>query len=262
MKKDDLNQPKVSIVMPIYNGERFLEESLNSVLNQTFKDFELIIVNDSSTDNSLEIIKKYQDKRIKLINNKKNKGSVASYNLGLKNSKGKYVAICTQDDISHPRRIEIEFRYMENHPNIFLIGTSAIYTDENGKEISRFRKYDDYKMLAWRLRKSCGIIFPSIMFRNERLSFDNHFEYNLYYKLLKKGKNLTNIPNFLIKYRVHPGAESSFDKKRQEKLRDEVVVKFRDLEDNLTIFDKIYFSIKLLYHYVRTMKEKKISPFR
>lgn len=258
MKKRKSSVPLVSIILAVYNGEKFLDDSIKSVLNQTFRDFELIIVDDCSTDNSLNIIKSYRDKRIKLIKNKKNKGSFSSYNIGLKNSKGKYVAFCTQDDISHPKRIELEFNYLEENPHIFLLGTSAIYIDEEGKEIRRFRKYDDYKLLAWRLRKSCSIIFPSVMLRNEDISLDNHFEYHLYYKLLKRGKNLNNLPNFLVKYRVHSRAESVRDKEKQERLKKEVLEKFREMEDNTAIFNKLFFSIKLFYHYILTMKEKKI----
>ena len=255
---DNNVNPKVSVILSIYNGEKFLEESTDSILNQTFKDFEIIIINDGSQDESLKIIRKYKDKRIILINNKKNLGFAKSFDKGLKIAKGKYIAICTQDDISHPKRLEIELNYLEKNNHIFLVGTSAIYIDEKGKEIRRFRKYDDYKILAWRLRKSCGIIFPSIMFRNKDVSFDGHYEYNLYRKLIKRGENLTNIPNFLIKYRVHPNAESATTKEKQEKLRDEVIEKFKEIKDPTTFSDKIRYSIKLLLHYIRTISEKKI----
>lgn len=97
-----------------------------------------------------------------------------------------------------------------------------------------------------------------MMFRNEKEFFDNHFEYNFFRKLLKKGKNLTNIPNFLIKYRVHPQAESVYDEKNQEHLMEEVLEKFKELEDPASFFDKAYYSIKLFFHYLRTMNEKKI----
>ena len=244
--------------MPVYNGERFLEESIRSVLNQTFKDFEFIIINDHSTDNSLKIIKSYKDRRIRLINNPKNRGSAISINTGFRAAKGKYLAISTQDDVSHPKRFEMEFDYLEKHPNIFLVGTSAIYMDENGKEVRRFRKYDNPKMLAWRLRKSCGIIFPSIMLHNKDLSFDGHHEYHLYYKLLKRGENLTNIPPFLVRYRVHSNAMSVFDKEEQARLRDEVIEKFKGLKDDIGFFRKIYYSMNLLVHHLRTINEKKI----
>jgi len=259
MRRKGIPVPKVSILLPVYNGEKFLDETLKSIFNQTFKDFEFIIINDKSTDNSLKIIKNYKDARIMLINNKKNMGFAGSLNIGLKKARGKYIASCNQDDISHPKRIEIEFNYLENNPHIFLVGTSAIYIDQNGLEIRRFRKYDNYKMLAWRMRKSCVIIHPSTMFRNEGIvSFDKHLEYGLYCNLLQKGKNLTNLTNFLIKFRVHSRAMSVYDKRNQEYLRDEVMKKFNDLDDPTNLFNKAFYSIKLLLHYIKTMREKKI----
>ncbi len=159
-------KPEISVIMSVYNEEKFLRESIESILSQTFKDFELIIINDCSIDNSLKIIKSYNDKRIKIINNKKNIGVFNSRNKALKIAKGDYIAILDGDDVSLPKRFEIQFNYLENNPHIFLLGSSAIFIDENGLEIRRFRKYDDYELLAWRLPKSCGIISSSVMFRN------------------------------------------------------------------------------------------------
>ncbi len=261
--------PKISVILPVYNGEKYLDESIQSILNQTFQDFEFIIINDCSKDNSLKIIKKYkkQNKRIILINNKKNLGGSASFNLGFKNAKGKYIACFCADDISHPKRLEVEYNYLEKNTDIFLIGTSGIYINENGGEIRRFRKYNNYILLAWRLRKSCGILFPSIMFRNEKIAFlDKNFgpanDYNLYFELLKKGKNLTNLPNFLIKIRVHEGSMSVYDNKKQTDSRDEVIKKFSKLKDNTSLITKIYYSLFLFFHYIKTSKEKDEKKFR
>lgn len=259
---------KISVVMPVYNGERFLEESINSILNQTFKDFEFIIINDGSTDKTLKILKKFQkkDKRIILINNKKNSGTSKSLNIGLEKAKGKYVACFCADDLSHRKRLEVEFNYLEKNSHIFLIGTSGIYIDENGREIRRFRKYDNYKLLAWRLRKSCSILFPSIMFRNklkdENIYFDSNFapadDYNLYFELLKHRKNLTNIPPFLVKIRVHNKSMSILKNKKQEEARDKIIRKFAELKDTTSFITKAYYSIILLFHYFKTKNEKKI----
>jgi glycosyltransferase involved in cell wall biosynthesis len=252
----------VSLVLPIYNGEKFLRESLNSILNQTFRNFELIIVDDGSTDKSMDILNGCKDNRIRLIINKENKGSVYSYNLAIKKAEGKYIAICTQDDIFHPKRIEKEFGYLEKNKNIFLVGSSAIYIDEKGREIKKFRKYENSKLLGWRLRKSNSIIFPSIMFRNKKVIFDKFCEYNLYYKLLKRGEKLINLPDFLVKYRVHPNAESIFDKEIQKQLYCKVIKKFKNLKDDTPIIEKIIFIIKLAFHYLRTFNEKKTLNLR
>jgi glycosyltransferase involved in cell wall biosynthesis len=189
-------------------------------------------------------------------------GFIGSLNIGLNFAKGKYIACCNQDDLSFPKRFEIQFNYLEKNPHIFLIGTSAIYINEHGKEIRRFRKYDNYKIVAWRLRKSCSIIHPSTMFRNKDVYFDDHFEYNLYYRLLKRGENMTNLPEFLIKFRVHKDSMSTYDKKRQERLRDEVIARFKELDNRVGFLNKIGYSIKLFLHHIKTRNEKKIAPLR
>ncbi len=257
--------PKISVILPVYNGEKYLDESIQSILSQTFRDFEFIIINDGSTDNTLKIIKKYKknDRRIILIDNKRNKGASESFNTGLKKSSGKYISCFCADDISHPKKLEIEFKYLENNPYIFLVGSSGIYINEKGGEIRRFRKYDNYKMLAWRLRKSCSIIFPSILFRNEGAAYlDNNFspadDYNLYFELLKKGKNLTNIPPFLVKIRVHSESLSSSKNKKQGEAKERVMEKFKNLEDNTTFLEKAYYYAKLFFHHLRTRNEKRI----
>ena len=235
---------------------------MNSVLNQTFKNFELIIINDGSKDNTLKILKKYKDKRIKIINNKKNLGFANSINIGLRTAKGRYIASCNSDDISHPKRIEIEFDYLEKHPDIFLIGTSAVFIDEAGREIRRFRKYDDHKLLAWRLRKSCSIIYPSIMFRNQGFFFDPNLggatDYNFYYNLLKARKKLTNLPYFLVKYRIHPGNMTIYNRKKQGELSERVIKKFKRLPNGIGSIRKAYYFMKITFHYLMTAKEKKI----
>ena len=259
----DKQIPKISVVMPVYNEEKFLDEAIQSILNQTFKDFEFILINDCSTDNSLKIMESYKDKRIKLINNKKNKGVSNSTNFGFKIAKGKYIANFGADDISHPRRLEVEFNYLEENPFIFLVGSSAIYIDENGKEIRRFRKYDNYKILAWRLPRSCSIIHPSTMFRSEGFFYNKYFggaiDYDFYLNLLRKGRNLTNLPQFLIKYRVHEGAMSEYNKKEQGILANETRELHKDLNKDIGLFNKLYYSIKLFFHHIRTMNEKKIK---
>lgn len=249
-------KPKISVIMPAYNEATFIKESIDSILNQTFKDFELIIINDCSTDNSLEIMKNYKDKRIRLISNKVNKGFPNTVNIGLDLAKGKYVAILDGDDVALPKRLELQYNYLESNPKIFLVGSSAIFIDEEGKEIRRFRKYDDYEMLAWRLRKSCSIVHTSIMFRNEGFLFNPYFkgasDYRFYFDLLSKGKNLTNLSQFLVRYRLHQNSMSIFNKEEQEKLSNEVKEQV-----NFDSKFKLRFLLKLFIHYIKTYREKR-----
>ena len=253
--------PKVSVIMPMYNEEKYLSESIESILNQTFKDFELIIIDDCSTDNSIEIVESYKDKRIRLIRNKVNLGTVRTRNVGLKIAKGKYVAIMDSDDVSLIDRLSTQYNYLEENDNIFLLGSSAIYIDDKGKELRRFRKYDDYEMLAFRLPKSCSIIHSSIMFRNTKeYSYDEVFksahDYNFYLELLSAGKNLTNLPEFLIKHRVHKDSAHSKNS-RQIMYRNLTQWVHEGLNDRYSFFEKLGFSFKLFIHYIKTYKEKR-----
>ncbi|MDD2913253.1 MAG: glycosyltransferase family 2 protein, partial [Candidatus Pacebacteria bacterium] len=111
------NNPKISIIMPVYNVETFLSEAIESVLNQTFYDFEFVIINDGSTDNSLEIIKNYEkkDSRIVLLDNKENLGITKSLNIGLNKARGEYIARMDGDDISEKERIEIQYDFLKKN---------------------------------------------------------------------------------------------------------------------------------------------------
>jgi len=202
-----MKKPTISVIMPVYNAEKFLDESIQSIINQTFRDFEFIIINDSSKDNSLKIIKSHNDYRIKLINNKKNLGLQKSLNKGLKIAKGKYITRMDADDISLPNRFRIQLNFLEKNPSIFLIGSSVVVIDEKENKIGIFRKYDNFKKLKKKLLRSNTIIHPSIMFRNTRKifyreKFKSSEDYDLYLRILSSGKRITNLPNFLLKYRI------------------------------------------------------------
>jgi glycosyltransferase involved in cell wall biosynthesis len=142
--------PRVSIVMPVYNCEDFLAEAIESMLNQTFADYEFIIINDGSKDKSLDIMKRYQkkDKRIKLIS-RPNKGLAPTLNEGLAKATGEYIARMDGDDISLPDRLQIEVDYLDAHPEVGLVGTNYIIIDPNGKTLDQtdvFTHADDLRV--------------------------------------------------------------------------------------------------------------------
>src|SRR3989337_2996755 len=123
---------KVSVIMSVYNGERHLRESVDSILNQTFQDFEFIIINDGSKDQSKYILESYKDERIKLIHNK-NMGLTKSLNIGISIAKGKYIARQDADDISEPERLKTQYDFMEANPGLGLIGSQFEVIKENGE---------------------------------------------------------------------------------------------------------------------------------
>lgn len=127
-----MNQvPIISIVMPVYNGETFLTEAIDSVLSQTFPDFELIIVNDGSTDNSGSLVHSYTDSRIRVIDFHEKRGCFPARNAGMRVARGKYIAVMDADDRCFPKRLEIQFRFLEENPGIGLIGGAFKLLNEN-----------------------------------------------------------------------------------------------------------------------------------
>ena len=133
-----MKTPKISVIMSAYNSEKFISKSIDSILAQTFKNFELIIINDSSIDKTKDIIETYRkkDKRIKIICNRQNLGPAKSRNRALKIAKGEYIAIMDSDDVSLPKRLEVQYHFLENNPDIFLIGGGAIKINESGEVIA------------------------------------------------------------------------------------------------------------------------------
>ena len=132
--------PKVSVLLPVYNGEKYIEKSLNSVLNQSFNDLEILVLNDGSTDNSLEIINKFIaiDSRVRAINFEKNIGLIGVLNEGVKKSNGLYLArIDSDDEWGDTDKIEKQVEFLENNPEYALIGTNAILVNEKNEEVGK-----------------------------------------------------------------------------------------------------------------------------
>lgn len=131
-------KPLVSVVMPAYNGEKYIGDAIESILDQTYENFELIIVEDKSTDNTLDVIRKYKDSRISLYLNSNNRGIAYSTNLGIERSKGKYIALLDDDDMSTKQRLEWQVGYMEEHDEVDILGGRNAVIDAKGN----FIKFD------------------------------------------------------------------------------------------------------------------------
>lgn len=131
-------EPLISVIMPAYNGEKYIGESIESILNQTYRNFEFIIIDDKSSDDTLHIIQKYKDIRIRLYKNSCNKGIAYSTNFGIDNSQGKYIALLDDDDLALKRRLEWQVDFMESHGDIDILGGRSAMIDKDGK----FIRYD------------------------------------------------------------------------------------------------------------------------
>lgn len=223
--------PKISVVMPVYNGEKYIKEAIDSILSQTFPDFEFIIINDCSTDNTESIIKSYNDSRIRYIKNEKNLGVAESLNKGLDVAKGEYITRMDADDISLPERFEKQISFMDRHKNIAVSGCAIERFGAIGGKA--YNEYSKEKIRIGFLFRSC-IFHPTVMMRRsvmeiENYRYDVHFDkvedYELWTRILPK-YDICSIKSVLLKYRVHSGQVTQNYSQMHKKLLLELKKKF------------------------------------
>lgn len=207
-----MTSPIVSVVMSVYNAEKFLPQAIKSILNQSFSNFEFIIIEDCSTDNSLAIIQDFarKDSRIKLIQKSKNKrmaGFIENLNIGLSEAKGKYIARMDADDISHPHRFEKQVKFLEENPDIFMVGSAINFIDENNQFTKKLEAIEDNQGITQTMPKKITMYHPVIMFRNDgktryREKIFYCEDYDLYLRLILEGKKFYNFTEPLLDYRI------------------------------------------------------------
>jgi len=219
-----MKEPLISVIMSVFNGQEYLEESIQSILNQSFKNFEFIIVNDGSFDNTKEILKKYQSKdpRIKIITNDGNIGLTKSLNRAIKIAQGKYIARQDADDISLSQRLEKQIEFLEKNPEIKVLGTFGYLIAQEaeilGKEIVPISSQAIKKVLI----KRNPFIHTSIMVKKEIIDkvgaynekFRTSQDYELWFRILRIAKG-ENLPLFLVKKRYRSGM-ISFDRSKEQ----------------------------------------------
>src|SRR3989344_7437597 len=201
--------PLVTVLMPVYNGKKYLREAIKSILNQTFRDFEFLIINDGSTDKSAEIIKSFNDARIRLERNETNLGLIKTLNKGLGLAKGKYIARMDCDDISLPKRLSIQVNFMEKHPEIDVCGS---WVKVMGLKQEFVNKYpQNHEEARAYLLFNTPFAHPSVIIRKEvmekhKLKYDENYkhaeDYELWSRIINYAK-VSNIPKVLLHYRMH-----------------------------------------------------------
>lgn len=203
----------ISVIMSVYNAEKYLEKAIESILTQSYDNLEFIIINDKSNDNSADIISKYadQDQRIKYIENERNQGLTYSLNKGLELAKGEYIARMDADDISTSDRLEKQVDYLKKNKEISLIGTSAYNIDENGKVIDERNVPLEYEDIKKNINLVNPIIHPSVMFRKDDIlaigGYNEEFikvqDYELWFRIIANGLKAENLSDRLLYYRVN-----------------------------------------------------------
>ena len=221
------HNPKVSILMSVYNGEQFLQDSIGSILDQTFGNFEFLIINDASTDNSRNVILSYKDPRIRLIDNNSNLGLTKSLNKGIELSCGEYIARMDCDDISLPTRLEKQVNFMDDHENILICGT---WGETFGLKKEIWKLPTVHEEIKVHLYFNNVFIHSSVMLRknllNEyKLKYNPEFRYTQDYELwtrCAKVGRLANLPEVLVRYRVSNQQIGCRHKNQQTDLADSI----------------------------------------
>lgn len=215
----------ISVVMPVYNSQKYIRAAIESILNQTFKDFELIIVDDGSTDNSINIINSFTDPRIKVIN-LINGGVARALNIGISYANSAIIARMDSDDISLPNRLAKQFHFLTVHPEVIMVGTGARVIDEEDNFVYLDEPIINFEKIKQRLPKS-SFYHPSVMFRKDSfIKCDGYPEYMkraqdavLFTKMSKIGVT-TNLLEPLIKYRITSSSLSVRSKKDKAFIND------------------------------------------
>ncbi|MEI7525473.1 MAG: glycosyltransferase [Mariniphaga sp.] len=203
-------KPLVSVLMPVYNEEKYLAAAIESILNQTFNDFEFIIIDDCSTDETWAILNRYTDPRLLLIQNKENLGHTKSLNKALAHAQGKYLARMDGDDISLPTRFSSQVKYMEEHPEIGVLGTGFLFMDKDGNTTQTVQFPTQHGVLKWCLFFYDPIVHPSVMMRRgiveEAEGYNSDLRYAEDYDLWRRLScvaHLSNLPDVLLHLRKH-----------------------------------------------------------
>jgi glycosyltransferase involved in cell wall biosynthesis len=186
--------------MSVYNGARYLREAIDSVLIQTFSDFEFIILNDGSTDDSARIIQNYGDSRIRYVENSQNMGLTRSLNRGLSMSQGDYIARMDADDISLPDRFAAQVAFLETHSDVGLLGTSVLLIDERGRRGEKVEFPSEHGFLRWLMCFVTNpIIHPTVMVRRSWIQQVGGYDENMItsqdYELWARLRRLTCLSN-------------------------------------------------------------------
>lgn len=206
-----IKKPLLTVYMPVFNASPYLAQSIESILSQTYTNFEFIIIDDASTDNSWKIIKKYArlDKRLRIYQNKLNLGVSLTSNIAISYARGKYLARMDADDISFPSRFEKQINFLKQNPNIVALGTQCLCIDADNK-ITGYKKFpSDHKSLSAMSFWAIPIQQPSLMVNLKKLPknftwYDRNKtsaeEVNLMFNFIKCGQ-IANLPDYLLYYR-------------------------------------------------------------
>ena len=227
-----VNIPAISIVMPVYNSALYLKECMDSIISQSFKDFELIVLDDGSTDNSVEILQSYKDSRIQLVLCEHD--FIRTLNRGINMAKGKYIARMDADDIMCTNRLEVEHDFMEKNPLIDVCGSSVQFFGERNQRPAIFTHHNDIASIL--IQYGC-FFHPTIIMRRKKIAetylsnekqelynpaYKYAEDYHLWTDMVIKGFKFANIPQVLLYQRLSEGQVTSIHKDEMNRLGEKI----------------------------------------
>ena len=222
------SNPLVTILMPVYNGEKYLLESIESIFYQSYYNYELLLIDDFSKDQSIQLIESFNDERIRIIKNSKNIGQAATMNVGINKAKGDIIFRLDQDDISTPDRLEVQMETMNNQDNI-IIGSWAQVINEFSKIIGYVEHPIENEAILDSLAINCPLTHSSICISKKNLidlngysiNYSMAMDWDLWVRAARKNIKFHNIPDYLVKLRSHPNqsSEINFSQLNYEKLK-------------------------------------------
>lgn len=255
----------VTIILPVYNADKFVNSAIKSILKQTHSNFELIIFDDGSSDQSREIINSFKDPRIKKIFYNTNQGLIHILNEGLNISKGKYITRMDSDDIALPNRIEKQVDFLENNLDIGVCGSFARVISQEGELLNIWKMPSNHNDIKANLLEGAVLCHPTIMFRKKSIKgiyyskdWRHAEDYELWTRLINKTK-FHVLPEILLYYRNHPQQVSSEYYNLQKSLMCQLTMIQLELVgvDNYKVMDNIYHFLTGTWQKVniKTLKE-------
>jgi Glycosyl transferase family 2 len=216
-RDDPKKLPQVSVVMAVRNGERYVRSALDSVLSQSFEDFEFIVVDDASIDGTRRILESCADPRLQVVCNGEWRGLPASLNRAIAAARGEFVARMDADDVCHPKRLELQVDFLRHHPGVSLVGTGARAVDSHGRVLSVNHPATTHEAIRWHLLFHTQFYHPTVMWRRSVLSdavgsYDeafSHAEDYEYFSRVALRCRTANLPSPLLDYRRHDGARGA-----------------------------------------------------
>ena len=256
MEKSEL----ISVIMPVYNSMEFLRSAVNSILNQTYTNFEFIIVDDGSTDDSASIISQFKDSRIKFYK-REHKGITEQLNYGLRKAQGVYFARMDADDISYHSRFEEQLKVL-SEKKIDIVGSNIEYIDLKGKTIGFMKYPEEHEKIEFQMPIFQSVSHPTILSRINCIKILNGYndfpfceDFDFFLRILKAGYRFYNVQKILLKYRFHYNYLKGEKHKIQNKTHIYLAENYIKDQTNPCELNKYYFRLGLVHYYHGSMKD-------